>query len=481
MSNRVFLETMGCQMNVLDSELVAGQLRSLGYTFVESMKGADLVLLNTCSVRQHAEDKVYSRLGQLKRQKAANPGLIVGVLGCMAERDREGLMRDYPHVDLLCGPSNLNEVPALIREVEGSRRKASALIEDLSRKVPVEDRGLLFDSIEALDLSRDVDPDSLSAQAYIRVQRGCDKFCTFCVVPFTRGPERSRPPSHLVEEARKLADRGVREVTLLGQTVNSYVYKENGRTVRFAGLLADIAAVDGIDRVRFVTSYPGDFLDDILDVMAEVPEVCEYLHLPVQSGSDAVLGRMKRRYSAAHFEDLLERARERVPGISLASDFIVGFCGETEEEFEESVALVERSRFKNIFVFKYSERPGTIASRRISDDVPEEEKIRRNNRLLEVQNEISLLENQRWIGRTVDVLVEGFSKSALKARRRIEQGRGREGDELLTRQLTGRTRLDQIVVFDGGDSDIGRIRNYEVLAASPYTLYGSEAGGEPPV
>jgi tRNA-2-methylthio-N6-dimethylallyladenosine synthase len=466
---KVFLETFGCQMNVLDSELVAGSLRGMGYAFTQDVGEADLVLINTCSVRQHAEDKVYSRLGQLRARKQRDPSLVVGVMGCMAERDREGLLREHPHVDLLCGPSNLNEIPSLLRDLEASRKRATALLDDLSRKVPVEERGNLFDSIEALDLSREVEPGTV--QAYVRVQRGCDKFCAFCVVPFTRGPERSRPPNHLVDETRRLAEEGVREITLLGQTVNSYVYRENGSTVRFADLLLRVSEVPGIERVRFVTSYPGDFLDDILDVMATVPEVCEYLHLPVQSGSDAVLGRMKRRYTVAHYEELMARARERVPGIALAGDFIVGFSGESELEFEATVDLLRRTRYKNVYVFKYSERPGTIASRRLPDDVSEEVKGERNARLLEVQREISLAQNQELLGREVEILVEGPSKAAEKARRRLERGRARTGDERLARQMTGRTRGDRIVVFEG-EEEPGRLLCLRVQGVSPYTLYG---------
>ena len=285
----VYLETMGCQMNVLDSELVLGQLRALGYEPIDDMTVADLVLLNTCSVRDHAEQKALSRLGALRKPKLARPEMVVGLIGCMAERDPDGIFAKMPHVDLVCGPGELNKIPALIEEVEARRTRAIALSQSLSRRSTPLQRALEYDSVEALDLSRNPAPGEMGPQAYVRVQRGCDKFCTFCVVPFTRGAERSRPPSQIVDEARMLVDRGVKEVTLLGQTVNSYVNRENGRPLRFADLLARVAEVEGLERLRFVTNYPGDFTDDILEAVRDIPQVCVYLHLPVQSGSDAVV------------------------------------------------------------------------------------------------------------------------------------------------------------------------------------------------
>jgi tRNA-2-methylthio-N6-dimethylallyladenosine synthase len=326
---KVYIETMGCQMNVLDSELVLGQLRALGYDRVGEMTTADVVLLNTCSVRDHAEQKVLSRLGALRRPKALNPSMVVGVIGCMAERDPDGVFDKMPHVDLVCGPGELNKVPALIAQVQANRTRAIALAQSLSRRSTPLDRALEYDSVAALDLSRDPAPTDNVLQSYVRVQRGCDKFCTFCVVPFTRGAERSRPPGQIVDEARMLVARGAKEITLLGQTVNSYVHTENGRPVRFAELLTRVAAVTGVERLRFVTSYPGDFTDDILAAMRDLPNICTYLHIPVQSGSDAVLQRMRRQYTLEQYVDLVNRARAIVPDVAIASDFIVGFCGET--------------------------------------------------------------------------------------------------------------------------------------------------------
>ena len=474
----MYIETMGCQMNVLDSELVAGQLRDSGYALTGDMAAADVVLMNTCSVRAHAEEKAVSRLGQLKKPRQRRPDMIVGVIGCMAERDPDGILARLPFVDLVCGPGELHQIPAMIEEVRASRQRVVAVSSDRSRRSPVAERSRQYDSLEALDLSRDPAPGERPLQAYIRIQRGCDKFCTFCVVPFTRGPERCRPPRQIVDEARMLVDRGAKELTLLGQTVNSYAYRDGQRTVRLADLLARLDAVPGLERLRFVTSYPGDFTEDLFEAMRDLPSVCEYLHLPVQSGSDAVLRRMKRQYTVGRYLELIDKGRELVPGLTLASDFIVGFCGETDEEYAETVALVERCRFKNIFCFKYSERPGTVAGKRVPDDVPDEVKRRRNLDLLRVQERISLARNQDLLGRTVEVLVEGYSKAALKAQE-AEQTRGSEVGWRRTDQLIGRTRGDHIVVFPGGPEIIGRLAPIRVDGATALTLFGQLAEEQP--
>ncbi|MFQ5489985.1 MAG: tRNA (N6-isopentenyl adenosine(37)-C2)-methylthiotransferase MiaB [Phycisphaerae bacterium] len=470
----LYIETMGCQMNVLDSELVAGQLRRAGYQATDDMTAADVVLINTCSVRGHAEDKALSRLGQLKKPKQEHPGKIVGVMGCMAERDPDGIVARMPHVDLICGPGELHRIPSMIDDVQSTRQRAIALSQGLSRKSSLLQRATEYDSVEALDLAREPDPNDDALQAYIRVQRGCDKFCTFCVVPFTRGPERCRPADQIVDEAKMLVDRGTKEITLLGQTVNSYLHVENGNPVPFAELLARVDAVPGLERLRFVTSYPGDFCDEIFQAMRDLPTVCEYLHLPVQSGSDAVLKRMRRQYSVSRFEELIHQARQVVPGITLATDIIVGFSGETEAEFAETCALVERGRFKNIFCFKYSERPATVAQKRMPDDVPNDVKRRRNNQLLAVQQRVSLENNHAMIGRTVDVLVEGYSKAAIKAQE-AEQTRGQEVDWRHSDQLVGRTRGDQIVVFNAPADLIGQLVPIKITSATALTLFGDPA------
>jgi tRNA-2-methylthio-N6-dimethylallyladenosine synthase len=465
-----FLETMGCQMNVLDSELVEGELRAIGLAPAASMREADVVLINTCSVRQHAEDKVWSRLGELRRIKRARPDMVIGVIGCMAERDGDNLLARCEHVDLLCGPGQLVRIPQLLDDVLSTHGRPVALAQSRSRKLSADERSSDLDGLERLDLSREAPADG-SAQAYIRVQRGCDKFCTYCVVPFTRGPEISRPPANIVAEARRLCERGVKEITLLGQTVNSYAHKENGRTVRFGELLERVHETPGLQRLRFVTNYPGDFDAAILEAMRDLPKVCEYLHIPAQSGSNAVLKRMNRDYTAEQYIELMDQARAVVPGIALAGDFIVGFCGETDADFEQTVALVERIRYKNLFVFKYSPRPSTVADRRLPDDVPIDVKRERNSRLLEMQKRISLEDHQRLIGRSVEVLVEGYSKAAIRAQE-AEQDRGGEATWRRSDQLTGRTRGDRIVVFPGDASVIGRLVKVRVTGVTALTLHG---------
>ncbi len=479
-----YLETFGCQMNVLDSQLVEGQLRARGMRPVRSYREADVILFNTCSVRQHAEDKVLSRLGQLRHWKRRRPETIVGVIGCMAERQKEGLFARAPHVDLLCGPGELNRLPALIDEVWARHERAAALAGSLSRRTELLARALEYDSLEALDLSRRPGPEDRVLQSYIRVQRGCDKFCTFCVVPFTRGPERSRPPEHIVAEARMLAERGCREITLLGQTVNSYAYLEDGRPVRFAQLLERVHAVEGIDRIRFVTSFPADWDEAIFRVMRDCPKVCPYLHIPAQSGSDRILRAMKRGYCVSEYLRLMDAARRYLPEVSLAGDMIVGFCGETEEDFRASVDLVRRVEYTNLFVFKYSPRPGTKAERHLADDVPVEVKACRNRELLAVQAEIGERLRRSLIGRTVEVLVEGFSRRQVRAGRssggrgaeplvpESEQARGGEVSLQRSGQLVGRTTGDLITVFDGPERLIGALVNVRVEHATALTLFG---------
>lgn len=511
---RYFLETFGCQMNILDSQLVEGQLRARGMAAVSDWREADLILFNTCSVRQHAEDKVLSRLGELKLHKRRRPETVIGVIGCMAEREKEGLFVKAPHVDLLCGPGELNALPALLDELHERHERVAALAGSMSRRTEVLQRALEYDSLEALDLSR-VPADENVLQSYVRVQRGCDKFCTYCVVPFTRGRERSRPPGHIVEEARGLVQRGCREITLLGQTVNSYIHQEDGAAVPFARLLERLQAVDGLDRIRFVTSFPADWDEDIFRVMRDCPKVMPYLHIPAQSGSNRILAGMKRTYTAESYRALMDTARRYVPHIALAGDFIVGFCTETDADFRRSVELVEQVEFTNLFVFKYSPRPGTKADRNWPDDVPESVKSERCNELLRVQRVIQRRLRNRQVGRTVEVLVEGYSKAARKARgerdaelrtrqmsspsfgargrsaagastpangtaalpveaplQESEQDRGQEVSGEFSEQLVGRTPQDMIVIFDAPPEYIGALVNVHVEDCTAHSLFG---------
>ncbi|MFH1418226.1 MAG: tRNA (N6-isopentenyl adenosine(37)-C2)-methylthiotransferase MiaB [Planctomycetota bacterium] len=484
-SKTIYIETLGCQMNALDSELVFGELAARGFKQTDDMMGASLVVLNTCSVRQHAEEKVYSRLGQLKGEPDRNPEQIVAVIGCMAERDADGLLARTPHVDILCGPNELHRLTALVEDAESGRRPAVALsggLRDRSSDPAHEPHHAdleSFDSSRAFNLSDHVATPKIFGrrQAYVRITRGCNKYCAFCVVPYTRGPEVHRHPDRIVAEVRRLADAGVVEVTLLGQTVNHYHYKDDrdcdGTT--FARLLRRVHdEVPRLPRLRFVTSYPRDFTDRTLQVMAESPRICNYLHLPAQSGSNTVLKRMNRGYTVEDYQALIERARSVMPDISLAGDMIVGFCGETEDDFQRSLDLLRLARYKNCFVFKYSPRPGTKAVARLQDDVPEEVKRRRNSEMLSLQAEISMDNHRAMFGQTVEVLVEGRSKAALKELGTVGQDEnGRAPSGPFSGQLVGRTRGDQIVVLDGKPEMIGRFVRVRITAATPYTLQGT--------
>ena len=463
MGKKLYIETVGCQMNVLDSELVVGSLRRQGFELTYDANDADVILFNTCSVREHAEEKIYSALGRLRGHKRRHPEKVIGVLGCMAQKDQKKILHRAPHVDIVCGTGQLGRLPELIDQVrQGSGPQlALSLARNEASRLEVEH------SFESYDPMRDPTMRPSPFQAYVRVQIGCDKFCTYCVVPSTRGPEQSRPPQHIATEVRQLAAEGCKEVTLLGQTVNSYEYDLGDRRERLSDLLARIHDTAGIERIKFVTNFPRDMGNDLLDAVRELPKVCKYLHVPAQSGDNDVLKRMKRLYTVEYYREMLQRCRERVPEVAISSDFIVGFCGETEEQFQRSCDLVREASFKNSFIFKYSTRPGTRADDLYPDDVPEEVKKRRNNDLLAIQGGVSRADHRRQVGRTVAVLVEGLSKAALKA----SGGPG-------PRQLTGRTMTDHIVVFEGNERLVGRTVAVHIREASAFTLFGEVATGE---
>src|SRR4051794_1085974 len=517
MRRKLYLETFGCQMNVLDSELVLGQLRAQGYESTEDRDRADVIIYNTCSVREHAEQKVWSRLGELRARKKADPALVIGVIGCMAERDGKGIFQRYPHVDILCGPGELDKLPAMVHNAvvtgEEFRVQSSEFREDASDpslmnaklqtlNSPIRKRQVALmganvrrsgtleaaqDNLELLDLSRSVSPEDDVAQAYVRITRGCNKFCTYCVVPYTRGPEVHRPPGNIVDEVKRLADAGVREVTLLGQTINHYHFKHgDGRETTFAELLYMVhEAVPHLPRLRFVTSFPRDFTDEALQAMRDCERICRYLHVPAQHGKDRVLRLLNRGYTDGQYKDFIDRARGWMPDRAIASDLIVGFPTETDEEFEQTKQLVRDCRFKNSFIFKYSPRPGTVAIQRFADDVPEDVKRRRNNELLAVQGEISAENNRAMVGRTVQVLVEGESKLTARQaypatpggvelgwekRRRERQAEAERARPHRT-QLVGRTGGDQVVVFDGELGLKGELVDIEIVDARQMTLF----------
>lgn len=452
---KIYLETMGCQMNRLDSELLTGALRAAGHELVASPRAAEVLLYNTCSVRQHAEDKVHSRLGaDLRRKADSRRPILVGVLGCMAQRLGSLLPERYTGLDLVAGPGQLAYIPAMIAQAAAGKC-VCALDGPRGRADGAED-------FDAIDLARDVSFAPQPSQAFVRITRGCNKRCAYCVVPTVRGPEVSRRPQRILEEVRRLLDAGRSQITLLGQTVNSYRWADGGRTVRLSDLLAAVAGLAGLRRLRFVTSHPIDFGDDVLAAMRDLPNVCPYIHLPAQSGSDAVLNRMNRRYTRRQYDELIDRCRQIVPDVVLAGDFIVGFPGETDADHAASAELVRRSAYKNCFIFKYSPREGTIAAA-MADDVPPEVKRQRNQELLAVQREVGLAHHAAYVGRELEVLTEGPSRRVDKQARLPQPGQ---------MQLVGRTEGDHIVVFDGPKELAGQYVRVRITGATSLTLFG---------
>ena len=445
-------------MNKLDTALVAGALKESGFESVESESQADVVLINTCSVREHAEEKVFSHLGNLKHIKESRPELIVGVIGCMAQRLGTELL-EHDAVDIVCGPGQIPQIVRLVEETLGKREKKIAVTEKIRQKSNEEDSKRLED----FESVYDSDEKAIPAQAFVRVMRGCNNFCSYCIVPYVRGPEVSRAPADIVEQIKRLAAEGVKLITLLGQTVNSYRFTAGEKTYCLADLLSMACEIEGIEWVRFVTSYPvEEFFDQICYAMRDLPKVCNYLHMPAQSGSDRILAAMNRHYTAGEYLGLIERAKEIVPGIAVAGDFIVGFGNETQEDFQQTVELVKKCRYKNCFVFKYSPRPGTKAEQKIEDNVPEIIKKERNIELLGVQEEISGELSSRFLGRKVKVLVEGLSKKPHLNRVENEDNP----------QLIGRTAEDWIVVFNAPVSLAGEFAEVRIVKTSPLTLFG---------
>ena len=445
-------------MNVLDSEMVVASLRKHGYELTTNVALADTILFNTCSVREQAENKTYSALGRLKQLKKTYPEKVLGVMGCMAQKDQKLIFERAPFVDLVVGPGQLQQIPELVAQIENGSGPKLAV--SLGRK-----DGTLEEikrSHETFDPLRDPSMRPTPFQAYLRIQIGCDKFCTYCVVPMTRGPEQGRPPEQILSEARVLADQGCVEITLLGQTVNSYRYKDGGRTTRLADLLYSLHEIDGLRRIKFVTNYPKDMTDDLLHAVRDLPKVSPYLHVPAQSGSNRVLQSMKRGYTVENYREMFGRIRATVPDAAVTSDFIVGFCGETDDEFQMTMDLAAECRFKNSFIFKYSQRPGTKAADLLPDDVPIDVKQWRNNELLALQNQISEENNHRFLGRTVEVLVEGPSKLSTK----------HDADTPVL-QLTGRTPCDHIVVFDGTLRQVGQFLPITIVDVHAHTLFGT--------
>jgi len=422
---RVYVETFGCQMNEADSALIVGQLRRAGYRSVDEPSLADVVLVNTCAVREKAESRIYGRTSQLLQHRAQNPDLVIGITGCMAEHLREQLETRAPHVGLVAGPDSYRNIAAL---VDAARRGDRAIDVKLDKRE-------IYEGLDGV-------PDDDGVGGFVTIQRGCDKFCTFCVVPYTRGRERGVPPREVLRQVRALAEAGYKEVSLLGQTVNSYRYED----ADFADLLRTVAQIDGIERIRFTSPYPVDFSPRVIEAIATEPKVMPYVHLPVQVGADVVLDRMRRGYSRDQFLKLVEDLRAAVPDIALSTDIMVGFCGETEADHAHTLSLMEAVRFDFAFMFRYSDREITYASRKLADDVPEPEKVRRLQEVIALQEGHTRAAHHARVGRDERVLISGLSRRGDRLIGRSERFQsvlmpldtGRAG-EIVTRRITGTT------------------------------------------
>ena len=435
----LYIETYGCQMNVADSEVVASVMKMAGYEPCESLDEADAVFLNTCSVRDNAEQKIIHRLEALNAMRRKGRKLIIGVLGCMAERVKDGLLNEHG-ADLVAGPDAYLSLPDLIAQAEVG-----------NKAIDIE--------LSTTETYRDIVPERYCGSrisGFVSIMRGCNNFCHYCIVPYTRGRERSRDIESILTEARDLESRNYKEITLLGQNVNSYCWKrEDGTEIRFPELLRTVArAVPGL-RIRFSTSHPKDMSDETLHVIAEEPNVCRHIHLPVQSGSNRILKLMNRKYTREWYMDRVAVIRRIVPDCGLSTDIFAGYCSETEEDHQLSLSLMRECGYDSAFMFKYSERPGTYASRHLPDDVSEEVKIRRLNELIALQNELSAESNAKCVGKEYEILVEGVSK------------RSRE-------QLFGRTEQNKVVVFDRGTHHPGEYVRVRITSSSSATLQGEE-------
>ncbi|MGH9468710.1 MAG: tRNA (N6-isopentenyl adenosine(37)-C2)-methylthiotransferase MiaB [Terriglobia bacterium] len=429
-----YIETFGCQMNVHDSEKVSGALLARGYRVAERPEDADLIFYNTCSIREKAAQKVFSRLGAFRKGNAGGPKTI-GVLGCVAQQEGERIFERAPHVSLVCGSASYSRIPELLDRIEAGERRVTGLSLDV-------------DECFETELTRRDNP----FRAYITIIEGCDKACSYCVVPMTRGPERSRPSARVTDEARRLVDEGYTEIQLLGQTVNSY-RDPSPAGLSFTELLLRVAEIPGLRRLRFTTSHPRDFTPEIVHAIDSVPALCDHVHLPVQCGSDRVLARMKRTYTRDEYLERIDCIRRAKRDISISTDVIVGFCNETEEDFEDTLRLLNQVEYDQVFSFKYSPRPRTAAGK-MEDSVPEEAKARRLTALQELQRQIQLRRNEALVGRGFEVLVEGYQP--------------RLG------QAVGRTTGNRVVNFPGEEGWQGRYMNVRITAAGPNSLTGVE-------
>ncbi|MDR2859795.1 MAG: tRNA (N6-isopentenyl adenosine(37)-C2)-methylthiotransferase MiaB [Mediterranea sp.] len=442
-NKKLFIETYGCQMNVADSEVIASVMQMAGYSVADTLEEADAVFINTCSVRDNAEKKILNRLNFFRSLKKKKKYLIVGVLGCMAERVKNELIEHY-QVDLVVGPDAYLSLPDLVASVENGEKAINV-------------------ELSTVETYRDVIPLQICGNhvsGYVSIMRGCNNFCSYCIVPYTRGRERSRDSDSILNEVRDLANKGYKEVTLLGQNVNSYLYKNSqGKSITFPYLLRIVAEAVPDMRVRFTTSHPKDMSDKTLEIIAQVPNVCKHIHLPVQSGSSRILELMNRKYTREWYLERVAAIRCIVSDCGLSTDVFSGFPSETGEDHQHSLSLMEECRYDSAFMFKYSERPGTYASKHLKDDIPEEIKIVRLNEIITLQNRLSAEANNKCIGKTYQVLVEGISKRSHN-------------------QLFGRTEQNRVVVFDRGTYRIGDFINVKIIGASSATLQGKTLQGE---
>lgn len=433
MGRKLFIETYGCQMNVGDSEIVVSIMQEHGYIYTEQISEADVILINTCSVRDNAEQRIWGRLAEMKRYRKLKPSLCVGIIGCMAERLKEQLIEKG--VDIVAGPDSYRSLPELVRQAtEGKHGINTELSKDET-----------YAEISPVRLDKN------GVTAFISIMRGCNNYCSYCVVPYTRGVERSRDAKTIVDEARTLFNNGYREVTLLGQNVNSYRTGEVG----FPELIEMVAQVSPLLRVRFATSHPKDISDHLLEVMARNENICKAIHLPAQSGSDRMLEKMNRKYTRAWYLERVAAIRRYMPECAITTDLIAGFCSETEEDHEQTLSLMREVGYASAFMFKYSERPGTFSARHFEDDVPEQTKVRRLNEIIACQNELSAKSYMQDVGKDFEILVEGVSKRS---------------DE----QLFGRTSHNKVVIFDRGGHKPGDYVRVHVTRASSATLFGEE-------
>jgi tRNA-2-methylthio-N6-dimethylallyladenosine synthase len=442
---KLYIETYGCQMNVADSEVVAAIMKMADYDVCDNQEEADAIFLNTCSVRENAENKIYHRLEELNALRRKKGKLIIGILGCMAERVKDDLIQNH-HADLVAGPDAYLTLPDLIAQCEIGQKAINI-------------------ELSTTETYRDVTPRRIAVGqkigGYVSIMRGCNNFCHYCIVPYTRGRERSRDVESILREVKDLQEKGYKEVTLLGQNVNSYQIEDSntGSSLHFPQLLRLVAETVPNMRVRFTTSHPKDMSDETLHVIAEMPNVCKQIHLPVQSGSNKILKLMNRKYTREWYLDRVAAIRRIIPDCGLSTDIFVGYHDETEEDHQLSLSLMREVGYDSAFMFKYSERPGTYASKHLPDNVPEETKIRRLNELIQLQTEMSAIANKRDEGKVFDVLVEGFSK------------RSRE-------QLCGRTEQGKMVVFDKGNHHIGETVRVKITDSTSATLLGALEEGE---